>query len=111
MIATMVAFKLAFAFITADWFLYWMLAWFNVLNLLNNLEFRGGASLSQVFSKLLSMQLILGDCTWIKLRKKSGYIISYKKINFIKGGLKRAVATFKLLLPVWINLKHDAYFR
>ena len=45
MIASMLLFRLAFQFIKTDWFLYWMLAWFNVLYLLNNLEFWGVASL------------------------------------------------------------------
>src|SRR6186713_2816469 len=39
MTASMVVFRLAFEFIKTDWFLYWMLAWYNVLYLLNNLEF------------------------------------------------------------------------
>src|SRR5688572_6597737 len=45
MLLSMLAFRLAFTFIKADWFLYGMLAWFNVLYLLNNLEFWGVASL------------------------------------------------------------------
>jgi len=38
-------FRLAFINFKSDYFLYWMLAWFNVLYLLNNLEFWGLASL------------------------------------------------------------------
>ena len=45
MLLSMLAFRLAYNFIEADWFLYGMLAWFNVLYLLNNLEFWGVASL------------------------------------------------------------------
>ncbi len=45
MAISMLMFRLAFAFIKNDWFLYWMLAWFNVLYLLNSLEFWGIASL------------------------------------------------------------------
>ncbi len=45
MIGSMLLFRLAFIYIKTDWFLYWMLAWFNVLYLLNNLEFWGIASL------------------------------------------------------------------
>jgi ATP:ADP antiporter, AAA family len=45
MIFSMLLFRLAFEYIKTDWFLYWMLAWFNVLYLLNNLEFWGIASL------------------------------------------------------------------
>jgi ATP/ADP translocase len=45
MIFSMLLFRLAFEYIKTDWFLYWMLAWFNVLYLLNNLEFWGVASL------------------------------------------------------------------
>ncbi len=45
MAVSMIFFRLAFVFIASDWFLFWMLAWFNVLYLLNNLEFWGLASL------------------------------------------------------------------
>src|SRR5450432_3146307 len=45
MIGSILLFRLAFVYIKTDWFLYWMLAWFNVLYLLNNLEFWGIASL------------------------------------------------------------------
>ncbi|MEP7108220.1 MAG: HEAT repeat domain-containing protein [Ferruginibacter sp.] len=45
MIISMLLFRLAFELIRSDWFLYWMLAWFHVLYLLNNLEFWGIASL------------------------------------------------------------------
>ncbi|MEP7144225.1 MAG: hypothetical protein ABI707_15180 [Ferruginibacter sp.] len=45
MMGSMLLFRLAFIYIKTDWFLYWMLAWFNVLYLLNNLEFWGIASL------------------------------------------------------------------
>jgi ATP:ADP antiporter, AAA family len=44
MIASFLFFRFAFAYIKEGWFLYWMLAWFNVLYLLNNLEFWGVAS-------------------------------------------------------------------
>ena len=46
MLASMLFFRIAFEFVESKWFLYWMLAWFNVLYLLNNLEFWGVASLS-----------------------------------------------------------------
>jgi ATP/ADP translocase len=45
MAVSMLLFRLAFVFVKTDWFLYWMLAWFNVLYLLNSLEFWGVASL------------------------------------------------------------------
>ncbi|MEJ7587956.1 MAG: hypothetical protein WKI04_10390 [Ferruginibacter sp.] len=45
MITSIVVFRLTFIYVRTDWFLYWMLAWFNVLYLLNNLEFWGIASL------------------------------------------------------------------
>ncbi len=43
--ASILFFRFAFNYIQTGWFLYWMLAWFNVLYLLNNLEFWGVASL------------------------------------------------------------------
>src|SRR5436305_15251359 len=42
---SMLFFRIGFVYIRTDWFLYLMLAWFNVLYLLNNLEFWGIASL------------------------------------------------------------------
>ena len=45
MVLSMLLFRLAFVYVKTGWFLYWMLAWFNVLYLLNNLEFWGIASL------------------------------------------------------------------
>ncbi|MDO9376671.1 MAG: hypothetical protein Q7T76_19755, partial [Ferruginibacter sp.] len=45
MLISMLGFRIAFDFVKDDWFLYGMLAWFNVLYLLNNLEFWGVASL------------------------------------------------------------------
>ncbi len=45
MVVSMLIFRFSFAFINTGYFLYCMLAWFNVLYLLNNLEFWGVASL------------------------------------------------------------------
>ena len=45
MAASMLFFRLAFEGEKGDWFLYCMLAWFNVLYLLNNLEFWGLAAI------------------------------------------------------------------
>ena len=44
MAVSILIFRLLFEVHTADWFLYIMLAWFNVLYLLNNLEFWGIAA-------------------------------------------------------------------
>jgi len=81
MIASMLAFRLAFAFITADWFLYWMLAWFNVLYLLNNLEFWGVASLSFDVrqSKRLFGIISAGDIP----AKFIGYSLALLMVSFI----------------------------
>ena len=81
MIASMVAFRLAFVFITADWFLYWMLAWFNVLYLLNNLEFWGVASLSFDVrqSKRLFGIISAGDIP----AKFIGYSLALLMVSFI----------------------------
>lgn len=81
MIASMVAFRLAFAIITADWFLYWMLAWFNVLYLLNNLEFWGVASLSFDVrqSKRLFGIISAGDIP----AKFIGYSLALLMVSFI----------------------------
>jgi HEAT repeat protein/ATP/ADP translocase len=45
MAVSMLLFRLAFIYLSSGWFLYWMMAWFNVLYLLNNLEFWGLSSL------------------------------------------------------------------
>ncbi len=45
MVLSMLFFRLLFEFVHSDIFLYWMLSWFSVLYLLNNLEFWGLASL------------------------------------------------------------------
>ncbi len=42
---SMLFFRIAFVAVKAQWFLYFMFSWFNVLYLLNNLEFWGLASL------------------------------------------------------------------
>lgn len=44
MVVSIIFFRLMFIAESGDWFLYWMLAWFNVLYLLNNLEFWGIAA-------------------------------------------------------------------
>ena len=45
MAISMLLFRMAFMYFNSSWFLYWMMAWFNVLYLLNNLEFWGLSSL------------------------------------------------------------------
>ena len=45
MAASMLAFRITAYFHHGEWFIYWMVAWFNALYLLNNLQFWGIATL------------------------------------------------------------------
>lgn len=79
--ATMLLFRVAFAYVQGDWFLYCMLAWFNVLYLLNNLEFWGLAAL--LFdvrqSKRLFSVISAGDIP----AKFIGYTLALLTVEYI----------------------------
>jgi ATP/ADP translocase len=81
MIVSMLFFRVAFAFVQSDWFFYCMLAWFNVLYLLNNLEFWGVASLSFDVrqSKRLFGVISAGDIP----AKFIGYSLALLIVSFI----------------------------
>ena len=104
MAASMLFFRLAFEFIQTDWFLYWMLAWFNVLYLLNNLEFWGLAALlfNARQSKRLFSVISAGDIP----AKFIGYtlallVVEYiGTINLLWAGLACMLGSIPLLIQV-----------
>ena len=78
---SIVFFRVAFAVQESDWFLYFMLSWFNVLYLLNNLEFWGLASV--LFdvrqSKRLFSVVSAGDIP----AKFIGYTLALLAVDYI----------------------------
>ncbi|CAN5558367.1 hypothetical protein BH11BAC3_BH11BAC3_12740 [soil metagenome] len=80
-IVSMLFFRIAFIYVHADWFLYIMLAWFNVLYLLNNLEFWGLASLlfDARQSKRLFSVISAGDIP----AKFIGYTLALLTVEYI----------------------------
>ncbi len=81
MLISMLAFRMAYVYVKASWFIYVMLAWFNVLYLLNNLEFWGVASL--IFdarqSKRLFGVISAGDIP----AKFIGYTLALLTVSYI----------------------------
>lgn len=104
MAISILLFRLAFEYIKTDWFLYWMLAWFNVLYLLNNLEFWGLASLlfNARQSKRLFAVISAGDIP----AKFIGYslallVVEYiGTINLLWAGLLCMLGSIPLLLKI-----------
>lgn len=80
-IVSMLFFRIAFIYVHADWFLYIMLAWFNVIYLLNNLEFWGLASLlfDARQSKRLFSVISAGDIP----AKFIGYTLALLTVQYI----------------------------
>ncbi len=80
-IVSMLFFRIAFMYVHANWFLYIMLAWFNVLYLLNNLEFWGLASLlfDARQSKRLFSVISAGDIP----AKFIGYTLALLTVQYI----------------------------
>lgn len=107
--ASIIFFRLAFAEIEADWFLYIMLSWFNVLYLLNNLEFWGLAAL--LFdvrqSKRLFSIVSAGDIP----AKFVGYTLALLAVDYIGTiNLLWAGAVCMLAsIPFLIHIKKSGY--
>ncbi len=97
-------FRFAFNYFHSHWFLYWMLAWFNVLYLLNNLEFWGVASLlfDARQSKRLFGVISAGDIP----AKFIGYSLALLTveyigtINLLWAGVVCMLASFPFLVSI-----------
>lgn len=104
MILCMLMFRLAFVYVKGGWFLYWMMAWFNVLYLLNNLEFWGLASLlfDARQSKRLFGVISAGDIP----AKFIGYSVALLTvqyvgtINLLWAGIICMVASIPFLISI-----------
>ncbi len=107
MIISMLLFRLAFQFIHANWFLYWMLAWFNVLYMLNNLEFWGVASLlfDARQSKRLFGVISAGDIP----AKFIGYTLALFTVEYIGtiNLLWAGVVCMLASIPFLISIKNS----
>jgi AAA family ATP:ADP antiporter len=105
---SMLLFRLAFAYTDSQWFLYGMLAWFNVLYLLNNLEFWGlAAVLFDVRqSKRLFSVISAGDIP----AKFIGYTLALLTVKYI-GTINLLWAGVLCMLgsvPFLISIKKSA---
>ena len=108
-VASILFFRFAFNHIHTDWFLYWMLAWFNVLYLLNNLEFWGVASLlfDARQSKRLFAVISAGDIP----AKFIGYSLALLTVEYIGtiNLLWAGVACMLASLPFLISIGKASY--
>lgn len=109
MVASMLIFRLAYGFIKAEWFLYWMLAWFNVLYLLNNLEFWGIASLlfDARQSKRLFGVISAGDIP----AKFIGYSLAVLTVEFF-GTINLiwfGIVSMLISIPFLVSIKKTAF--
>ena len=106
---SMLFFRVAFAYVHGDWFLYCMLAWFSVLYLLNNLEFWGlAAVLFDVRqSKRLFSVISSGDIP----AKFIGYTLALLTVEYIGPiNLLWAGAICMLAsIPFLISIKKSAH--
>ncbi|MDN3659121.1 MFS transporter [Ferruginibacter paludis] len=105
---SMLLFRLAFAYGNGEWFLYGMLAWFNVLYLLNNLEFWGlAAVLFDVRqSKRLFSVISAGDIP----AKFIGYTLALLTVEYIGtiNLLWAGVLCMLASVPFLISIKKSA---
>lgn len=105
---SMLIFRLAFPYTEGKWFLYCMLAWFNVLYLLNNLEFWGlAAVLFDVRqSKRLFSVISSGDIP----AKFIGYTLALLTVEYIGtiNLLWAGVACMLASVPFLISIKKSA---
>jgi ATP/ADP translocase len=111
MLVSMLFFRVAFDFIQADWFLYGMLAWFNVLYLLNNLEFWGVASLlfDARQSKRLFGVISAGDIP----AKFIGYTLALFTVEYI-GTINLLIigaACLVASIPFLLSIKKSGYLQ
>jgi ATP:ADP antiporter, AAA family len=115
-LGSILAFGIGTLFIQANWFFYLMLSWFNVLYLLNNLEFWGFAS--QLYdvrqSKRLFGVISAGDIP----AKFIGYFVAGVIVNFIGNDALRetqyllaaAFLSMIISLPYWISISRKGVF-
>ncbi len=107
MTASILFFRIAYIYTQADWFLYCMLAWFNVLYLLNNLEFWGLASV--LFdvrqSKRLFGVISAGDIP----AKFIGYTLALLSVQYIGtiNLLLIGVACLLASIPFLVSIKKN----
>lgn len=106
---SMLFFRIAFAAIKAEWFLYLMFSWFNVLYLLNNLEFWGLASL--LFdvrqSKRLFSVVSAGDIP----AKFIGYSLALFTVDYIGTINLLWAGAFCMVvsIPFLVSIKKSGY--